>query len=212
MIEEFFDDLKDKFMKDERILELKQLSKEKNWGFRKQDHFANQSTALKGFKIFKGKKRKRLRGILIKPEESIKGNARIYDYIYYPDSGKKKTTVVEIETSQLNLSKFFIRSKRGFQKFKDLFAKRPIILPQVTHFHANYQIEAIDEPSTSFEFNEAFLDMIALKKGIRVEGEGKYLLVYRKHKQIPANELLEFYDFAMTLAESLIFDKSSEYV
>jgi len=98
------------------------------------------------------------------------------------------------------------------KKFKDLFGRRAKILPQVVPFHSKYQIEAMDEESTDYELNESFLDMISTRKGIRVEGEGNYLLVYRKNKQISANEILLEYEFAIGLVESLIYDKSNEYV
>ncbi len=207
---DIIDDFLDSFRKDERVAELGQVARENNFKFKKREQFSEQKYRLKAFQLFKGKKAKRIKGILYDEKQSFPLRARMYDYIYYSDSKKKKTTVIEIISSKLDLSRFEIRPKGALKRMTEMFVAGEKIFADSIAFHAEYELLSLQNDDLRFELNEQALDLIASKKGIRIEGEGEYLLMYHKNKQIPAIELMHEYDFMLELMDCLISGYSGE--
>ena len=80
-MEEYIDDFIDKIRNDDRILELSTFAEQYRLEFVKRDRFGPQDHRLKGFKIFKGKRGKRMRGIISNPEPQP---ALHYPYLRLP--------------------------------------------------------------------------------------------------------------------------------
>ena len=94
------DDLIDRFWKDGRIKELEELARTEDFRFSMRDRLDLQTYKIKNFRLFQGRKAKRLRGIISKQVNSVQ--VRIYDYVYYAESHKKKTTGCEVFEDQLD--------------------------------------------------------------------------------------------------------------
>ena len=133
-MKEIFDDIKNTLWKDERVLEFDQLAKEYGFQFSSRARFAERPYSLKGLQLFKGKKGKRLSGILTKEIKIGSSIARIYDYLYYAGPKTKKSTVFEFYIPQIVLSKFLIRPKRSASKLKSLFVREKPIYPELVYF------------------------------------------------------------------------------
>lgn len=195
------DDIIDRFWKDGRVKELEEYADRHDFAFTGRERFELQTYQIRDFHVFKGKRPKRLKGILSKKEGAA--DVRIYDYIYYGEGDKKKSTVYEIFDEQLNLPRFLIRPKRSIQWVKEVFGGNKWFYPDSKGFHAYYEVEAPFPDDLARALTEVFADLIASASRIRVEGEGSYLLVYKKGKQTPVRDILPKLDFALDLWESL---------
>lgn len=210
-MEEVIDDFIGNFWTNDRIKELEQLAAEHGWDFSPRDRFAAQPTALKGFNIFKGKQGKRITGIMSLPMKESECNSRIYDYIYYSDGGKKKTTVIELTCHQFDLSPFSIGPKKGLSNIFS-FASRKRNTSGVDKFSSNYQMEAADPEATDIQIPDSALGLIAESPNISLEGDGNVLLYYHHRKLIPAQDLIREHTLALEILNKLLHDREKEFV
>ena len=195
------DDLIDRFWKDGRIKELEELARTEDYRFSMRDRLDLQTYKIKNFRLFRGRKAKRLRGIISKQVNSVQ--VRIYDYVYYAESHKKKTTVFELFDDQLDLSPFIIRPKRGIQWIKEVFHKNTSFYPEALAFHAYYEIDTHDRSDMDGQLTGEFVDQISRMRHISVEGQGSYLLIYFRNIVVPAHEINTKLEFALELLDSL---------
>jgi cephalosporin-C deacetylase-like acetyl esterase len=209
-MDEFFDDIKDLFWKNERKEELRQLASEAGFHFRSKERFADQAYPLKVFQVFKGKQSKRIKGIMSRPEKTLELKSRIYDYFYFGHARKRKTTVIELFASDLELYPFEIRPKRTTKWVKDLFVDGDRLFPDQKSFHAKYEIDSDDKEELRYILNEEFLDLIATREELWVEGAGNYLLIYFRYNLIPTHLVLDEYAFSLRLFDRLINGISGE--
>ncbi len=209
-MKEIFDDIKNAFWKDERVLEYEQIAKEHEFQFSARIGFAEQPYGLKGMQLFQGEKAKRLNGILKKDIELGASVVRIYDYIYYGGSATRKNTVFEYFIPEIELSKFLIRPKRRSAKLRSLFFKRQSIFPSLSYFNKRYEISEADPDKIEVELNEEFLELLAEQKGIWVEGDNNYLIFYLKNKLIPVGEMMDYYTITLDLLDRFLYGHSNE--
>ena len=208
-------DFKDRILKDGRSSEFKQIAREKGFDFKFREKFADQAYAIKEFKLFKNKHARRLRGIISREADNGKARHRMYDFWTNNDMEESKTTVIELYHQELRLSTFEIRPKRMIKWAKEIIGREQKQYEELASFNSFYEIIAGNPRNVTHQLNETFLDAISTQKKIRVEGDGNYLLVYFKNKQIPIRELMDIYDFALDLQELLLNPNSGsgeEYV
>lgn len=207
---EIFDDLKNTIWQDDRMLAFRRLAEEEGFVLHDRERFGNQEIGLKGFRLFKGKRGKRLKSVLYKTERNSSLKTRIYDYAYFGDSKTRTSTVFEFYLPQWNFSEMLIRPKSNLHKMKSFFGKQRTLFPEVAHFHKTYHIYASNAENLRYELNEEFLDLIAEQKRIWMEARGSFILFYIKRKPIPLDQLMETYEFSRDLLEVLIHGHSSE--
>lgn len=206
---DLFVDFKDKVWKNGRVEELSQLAKEFDFDFVEREKFTEQDYRIKEFKLFKNKKGIRFKGVLYRKDNKTGIQSRIYDSFAFLDGEEKKTTVIELIHPQLNVSRFEIRPKRTIKWAKEIIAREKTPFKDLARFNAFYEIMSPDIQNIQFEFNEVVLDQISNKKNIRLEGEGRHLIYYYKHKLMPLRSLLEEHQFLFEVA-SLLIDPPSE--
>jgi hypothetical protein len=211
-MEGFFDDLIDSFKKNGRVEEMRQIAHANKFRFKDREKFAQQDYLLKSFTIFNGKKDKRLKGIMMKEELAFNADIRIYDYWYFGDFKKRKTTVFEIKCAEFDFPKFEIRTKGLFNKMSDLVLSKEKAFPNATDFHTAYEIVTEDSEALEIELNLQSLNFILDKKDMLVEGDGDYLLVYFLYKQIPAREIMEEYEDVLDFVEVVFKNDEGEFV
>ena len=202
------DDIIDKFWKDGRVKALEEFASRHDFEFSGRDRLDLQTYQIRDFNLFKGKKAKRLKGILAKSVDTV--DVRIYDYIYYGEGEKRKTTVYEIFDEGLNLPRFLIRPKRIIKWVKEVFSKENWFYPDIPSFHAFYEIDGPYPEDIKTELSEAFVDLVSSATRLRVEGEGPYLLMYYRGRQTPVRDLDTTLDFVLDLWESLAGEEISD--
>ena len=178
----FFDDIIDLVRKNGRVEELKQVAKVNGFKFKNKESWASQDYLLKSFSIFKGKKDKRMKGILRKEILPLEAQIRIYDYIYFGDLKTKKTTVFEIECKDLQLPRFEIHPKGFFKKVSEFFVDSDKPYAKDSEFHGKFEIQTKSSQAFEDALNVHFLDFILEKKLISAEGKGDYLILFADNK------------------------------
>jgi hypothetical protein len=211
-MEGFFDDLIDSFKKNGRVEEMRQIARANEFRFKDREKFAQQDYLLKSFTIFNGKKDKRLKGVMLKEELAFNADLRVYDYWYFGDFKKRKTTVFEIKCAEFDFPKFEIRTKGLFNKMSELVLSKVRAFPNATDFHATYEIATEDPDNLEVELNLQSLNFILDKKDMLVEGDGDYLLVYFLYKQIPTREIMEEYEDVLDFMEVVFKSDEGEFV
>lgn len=212
LMEAFLDDLIDNFRRPERVTEFTQLARQYEFGFKVKEKFVNQPYFLKGFDIFKGKKPKRLKAILHKKEPSFSGSIRIYDYVYFGEFKKRTTTIFEIKSSEFDFNKFEIRPKGTLNQLQEFFIDKVRPFPEKKEFHSKYEVKTEDSITFEAEVGSRFLEDIARKKGLHLEADADYLLVYYRNNKIPSKEIMVEYDFVLDMIEHILYDYSDDYV
>ena len=211
-MEGFFDDLIDSFKKNGRVEEMRQIAHANKFRFKDREKFAQQDYLLKSFTIFNGKKDKRLKGVMMKEELAFNADIRVYDYWYFGDFKKRKTTVFEIKCAEFDFPKFEIRTKGLLNKMSEFVLSKDKTFPRATDFHASYEIVTNDPDGLEAELNLQSLDFILNKKSMFVEGHGKYMLVYFLYKQIPAREIMEEYENVLDFVDVIFKNDEGEFV
>ena len=208
-LQDFFEEVIDGIFGNERLGNLKQLAKEKNFLFKKREKFSEQSFKLKGFDIFRGKTTKRFKGIISIEDPDLQARVRIYDY-FKSGASKPKTTIFEFHIPSLNLSKVTIRPKRTTKWVQEILGNSGTLFKELKQFHSTHEIIALNEEATNEELNESFLEMISIKSGLRMEGEGSYVLIYYGNKAINVKDLLNEYEFVLKAMDTLLEESVEE--
>ncbi len=210
-MEEVFDDFIGKFWTNDRVTELEQLATEHEWRFSPRERFAEQPTGLKSFNLFKGKRGKRITGVIHPASTIVHCESRIYDYIYYSDGGKKKTTVIEMTCSNIDLSTFSVKPKKGISNIFNFKSKKRAS-SSLDKFTTNYQMEAADPQVTEMQIPDSVFGLVSDCSGLSLEGDGNILLYYYNRKQIPAQDLLREHEKAVEILDRLLHDREKEFV
>lgn len=209
-MEEVFDDFIGGFWKNDRVTEMERLAAERGWEFNSRVKFSEQATDLKSFRLFHGKRGKRLIGIMCFREKSLRCDVRIYDYVYYSDGGKKKTTVIEMTCPELFLPKFEIKPKKGLASLFKFGKKKSS--SGIERFNTHYILESPEPESIDIQIPDSVLELISECKELSVEGDGHTLLYYYYRKQIPVQDLSTEHALAMTIMDKLLHDREKEFV
>ena len=195
----------DDFTKNERTQSLERLASEYGFEFQKRESFGEQTTYIKGFKIFDTKGTKRFLGVLSQNLRSEKGRIRFYDYLKTKDLETKTTSIVEIFVDDLFVDPFIIKPKKSFGRLKNLFSRGKE--NDLEEFYKKFKVlSSADNPELMF--SNSSLNSLLKRPGMRVEGEGNYLLFYFRNKEIKLIEALDIMDFAEAFIETI--DASTE--
>ena len=200
----FFDDIVDLIKKNERVEELRQVARGNDFKFKNKESWASQDYLLKSFTIFKGKKDRRMKGVMWKDIIPLEAKIRIFDYIYFGEMKTRKTTIFEIECRSFDLPKFEIHPKGFFKKVSDIFVSKEKPYPDDSEFHGKYEIQTNDHNGFEEALNPHFLDFLLEKKNYSAEGEGDVLLLSANQKQTPATQLMVEYESVLDLMDDLL--------
>jgi len=199
MFQELIDTWKDRIWKDDRLLDLQQVARENKWRFQSEGRFPEQPSRLKQFRLFKGKKSKRVRGLITAREASLPVSTRIYDYVYYAETRKRNTTVLEFHHSGIDLHDFKIRPKGKMKQFKEIFVRQEEEFYLQDTFFSKYELVYDRNRSIKLSLNDDILKLACSRTGLTIEGNDQYVLVYYKNKTIAPSDIRKEYLFALEL-------------
>lgn len=210
-MEEVIDDFILGIWKNDRVLEMQRFAEEHGWDFILRARFSEQPTAVKGFHVFRGKRGKRFTGIMQIRYGDRPYDLRLYDYVYYSDGGKKRTTVIEIAVPGLYLHAFHIKPKKGLSSLFN-FGGRNKHSSGVEKFAADYQLEGSDPEAIQLQIPDSVLEIISAQKDLSLEGDGHYLMYYYDRKQLPVLQFPAELQIAMEITDKLLHDREKEFV
>jgi hypothetical protein len=201
----------DDFTKGDRIQDLGQLAQEEKLSLTKRQSFGEQTTEIKGFKIFSGKGSKRLIGILSLPCKKFIGKIKFYDYLVTKDLETKTTSIIEIYAEEIDTDYFIIEPKGAIGKMKNMFVSSPIVFPELKEFHKSFEIE-YDNSQYDYLFKRSALELMNDYPRITCEGMGNYFLFYRRKKIIEVHDILPLVQFAEEFVRLMCYDDTEDYV
>jgi len=208
----FFDDVIDLVRRNPRVEDLRQVARQHNFSFKSKESWAKQNLTLKAFSIFKGKKDKRIKGVLRKVILANEVEIRIFDYIYFGEMKNWKTTIYEIECQNFDFPKFLIYPKGFLKKVKDIFLTTDKPFPDASVFHSKFEVSTADHNEFEDELNSSFLNFLIDKKDFTAEGDGDTLLLYQENKLTKAEYIFEEYEDILDMIDGILNDDTDEYV
>jgi len=166
-MKEFFDDLKSSIWKDDRLLGMREIAEHHHFDFVERERFGTQAHSLKRFRLFDGKRGKRLKAVLYKsgPNSSLK--TRIYDYIYFGDSKNRISTVFEFYLPQWTFSEMIQTENLQYElneEFLDLLSEQKRIWIEISGsfmiFYFKHKPLKISEIMEQYEYIQDLLDAL----------------------------------------------------
>ena len=140
----------------------------------------------------------------------FKGSIKFYDYLRTYELETRTQSIVEVYCESLDLGYCRIIPKSALKKMKSIFiTDRPDIADASEFFHTFHITD--DSEDDSF-LKWSVMDMLLDYKGLTVEIDGNYLLLYYKHKEIKVNEILNHVALAEELVSLICYDDSEDFV
>lgn len=202
----------DEFTKGDRVQNLSQLAQEEHLSFEKRQPFGQQTTDIKGFKIFSGKGSKRLIGILSRPPKTIiDARIRFYDYLVTKDLETKSHSVIELFVKDMDTDYFIIEPKGAIGKMKNIFYSAPLLFPELKEFHKSFRVN-YEHPDDVYLLKRSALDLMTQYPEMTCEAEGNYFLFYRRKKVMEVQEIIPCMEFAEEFISLLCYDDSEDFV
>lgn len=209
---EFFEDLKDSIFGNERQADLSRFADRMGMAYQKKRGIKDLEFELMDLRIFKGSKRKTIRHFCTQKLPNIEGSVQLFDYQYYPDSGKRQTTVLIFESSAYDFPTFVLRPKGTFEKLGTLLRKGKLEFHHTPAFNKEFVLNSSAKDLVKPYFQKDVLDLLLTLNHLTMEGKGRYLMIYEKSKLQPIDKLLPFYEDAMEIAEFMHREPPSEFV
>lgn len=200
----YIDDFISNFRTNPRVSKQKLLARQNKWRFTTRRRYDKDIIALHDFQLFTGKAGKRLLSIIQVKSDKLKGNFRIFDYIYYSDFGTKNTTVFEYTNSSMDLSSFIIQPKGTFSYLKGFFASPKLLFATTPAFNKFYEISAMDKLAIRKDLNEDFLDELGDEGGWVFEGENNCFISYKYGQEISTSKIKKDFLRFTSLCERLL--------
>lgn len=209
---EFFEDLKDSIFGNERQANLSQFADRMGMTYQKKRGIKDLEFDLLDTKIFKGNKRKAIRHFCTQKVPSIEGGLQLFDYQYFPDGGKKQTTVIIFESRAFDFPTFILRPKGTLQKLGAFFRRGRVDFIHTPAFNQEFVLMSTARDLIKPYFQKGLLDLLLTLNHLTLEGKGRYLLIYEKHHLQSIDKLLPFYEDALEIAEWMNREPPSEFV
>lgn len=209
---EFFEDLKDSIFGNERQANLSQFADRMGLTYQKKRGVKDLEFDLLDMKIFKGNKRKTIRHFCTQKLPSIEGDLQLFDYQYYPDSGKKQTTIMIFTSASFGFPTFILRPKGTFQKLGALISRGKVEFPDTPAFDQEFVLMSSDKNMIKPYLQKDVLDLLLTLNHLTIEGKGRYLMIYEKNHLQSIDKLLPFYEDAIEIAELMYREPPSGFV
>ncbi|MEO1626611.1 MAG: hypothetical protein AAFV25_15755 [Bacteroidota bacterium] len=151
---------------------------------------------------------------LISHQTGMESETSVFDYRYVIQAGntpvKVEQTVVFIQSKRLSLPFFRIKPKNLFQRIGNYFRnKQPGQSQSRELFEDDYTVRFPDEGEWPQMVSDKLMQLFNDNKGIRVEGVGYFLILYRTKKVLPAQEWKPFHDLGQDIFDELLRQQPS---
>jgi len=129
----------------------------------------------------------------------------VFDYRYTVGAGKNRhtysQTVISLHPQGRGLPAFSMRPEHVFHKIGSLVGYQDIDFETNPAFSKRYLLRGPDEAAVRNTFTMRVLMFFEAEEGLCVEADGRTLIVYRHSKRIKPEDLREFIDTGMRIAD-----------
>jgi hypothetical protein len=207
---DFVGEVADAFLGNERQTSMMQFAQKHKMKFSKRLKYEALDVDIKFFEVFKKKASRKITNIVSSTLPDI-GDFQLFDCSVRTDAGKSLSTCLLYKVKSLDLPLFIIRPKRSSEKIGHLFVQKPkqeIDRDFGKHFILNTEdIEAVEPLLT-----EDLITLLVEDRKISIEGNGHYVMIYKKNKLADLKDLPGFIQTGHDLVDNILFDDSKEYV
>ncbi|MBX2871073.1 MAG: hypothetical protein KTR30_03210 [Saprospiraceae bacterium] len=196
-----------------RLDQLQLLARQEQIPFSKNHKFKDWQTGLPSFKLWKNKSRRKIKNIFQFSEPSLGGHIQIFDFLYMDDDGEtRRTTTFLFESKDLRLPSFRIKPKGFEDLLGKLFVTRSPLFPQYPEFSKNYKIIGRDRTAIQYAIKPEIFSLFTGKHNWHLEGEGHFLIWYRKNKTRRTTQIMSFYEEGRELCHWMLNSDTNDYV
>ena len=193
--------------------QLYQLAAQEQIPFTKNHRFKDWRTGLPTFKLWKRKSSRKVKNIFQFTEPDLGGHIQIFDFLHMDDDGEtKRTTAFLFESKHLRLPSLRIKPKGFEDLLGKLFLTQNPLFPEHTDFTKNYKIIGRDRTAIQYAVKPEIFHLFTGKNNWHLEGEGHFLVWYRKNKTRRPTQLMSFYEDGRELCHWMLNSDTNDYV
>ena len=197
-----------------RYLQLKQIAADRQLSFERKMRFSTLPVGLLKFDIFQKKSFKRIRNIFRIQDAEIPGEIMMFDFTYThkDDLEFKRTTILTWKSLEMDLPKFHLKPKNVMMKLGALFVTSEEEFQEHPQFFRNYKVEGEHRDAINYALKPEVLEFLSEEKGWSIEGNGRYLLCYKKHKTQKPEEITSFLEEGLDIFHWMLHSKTNDFV
>jgi len=210
-LEDFYDDIKDAVVGNQRKRNLVQFAEKYGYAFRKRISMDELDLAVLTLNLFKAKSGQRRKNILSGYDNKTSSKILIFDNVIRKPK-RRTTTCMLIESDLLNLPRFCLRPKRSFEKVAALFKTNQHSLAKYPELQRALVLEAKHLDHMQRYVTDQLATWLLEHSGWIIEGIDDWLLVYQGNNMVDVAELRPFKMSVLELTEILLFDHSNDLV
>jgi len=132
------------------------------------------------------------------------GSEWVFDYSYTTRSGKNSSTVAQtvavLESSSRSLPRFELAPAGLFARLASVLGGRGIDFEEDPGFSRAYRLKGPDQKAIRETFQAALRQQLASEAGWSIEGDGRWLVLYRRAKRIRPEQLADFVETARRIS------------
>lgn len=163
---------------------------------------------LEDFRLFRRGRRKRLLHLMEELHPMLDYKVHLFDYRFQVGRSNHRRvynqTVFFIRSKKLGLPAFHMRPESLFHNLGEwLRLRSDIDFSDFPAFSRQYELQGEDEDYIRSSMKEEVLRFFTQQKNWYLEGVNYYMILYKKNKLIPAQEIREFYKVGLYLSKIL---------
>ena len=136
-----------------------------------------------------------------------RGDLWVFGYSYATGSGKQRSTysqtVAAMRVAGARLPRFQLAPEGFFDRIVSSLGGQDIDLDEDPEFSRRYRLRGEDEAAVRSLFGSALRQQMLLDEGLCLEGEGEWLVLYRKSRRVAPAEISSFVERVRTLSSAI---------
>ena len=198
----------------QRYLQLKKVAEEMGVPLRKKIRFSDLPIGLDRFTIFQKKTFKRIKNIFKLQDPQVPGNLLLFDFTYThkDDLEFKRTTILILNSVELDLPYFHLKPKNMMRKLGGLFVAETDDFERFPRFSKDYHVVGKDREAILYAIKPEVLEFLSEEKGWTIEGGGRFLLCYKKHKTQKPGQMIAFAEASLDLCNWMMNSQTNDFV
>jgi hypothetical protein len=207
---DLFDDIGDAIFGNKRFNELRHFARSKNFQIRRKVVAEQLHVDVKTMQFYDETKAKRIKGYLYKKDIKFDALTQIFD-LYFATNTNITTTIFLYDTTLLDLPRFIIKPKSGLSKLGNIFSSTEWSSLS-RDFDKDFVVESNDMNYMRMMITSHFAEVMLRLGEYTLEGNGDYLVIYKKSRKVDIVDMDNIYDDGLELLDIILNDHSNELV